>query len=125
MVMTVCHFREALTVPKVLPHSPVPPKSCPRETQGERLPVSIKVGKSLITVSPRQSLQGQDTAFGGYSNSLGSLYSPACWLPPWVMRVITGKGRPRSKTKSSYFLDHWVGLRLGLCSRASYLELFA
>lgn len=41
------------------------------------------------------------------------------------MRVMTGKGRPRSKTKSSYFLDHWVGLCLGLCSRASYLELFA
>lgn len=41
------------------------------------------------------------------------------------MRVMTGKGRPRSKTKSSYFLDHWVGLRLGLCSRPNYLELFA
>ena len=48
--MLVSHFWVALKVPKVLPYSPVPPESCNRgiEAQGERLPLSIKEGNSLM-----------------------------------------------------------------------------
>lgn len=95
------------------------------EAQGERLPISIKVGKSLVYGCSLGSHRRGRTPPNslGYSTSLDSL---GCRLASSGNEDCDRRGQgPGAKTNSSYFLDHGIVLHLELCSWARCLELFA